>query len=208
MNKATRILVLLCIAEFVVIINIWASSSPVRMPVSQPIVPTATAYQQVSTPSQVTFFGTIDKMEGNIWTISDQKYVMNPFQFPNTLVSVGDQVKVQAAMDSDGSLSIIKIEQLYFPATSGGWILVDGTPLIPGTYLQSQPDPDDLYKFEIIGMVSAVDMQSITVNGQIYDLSPFGEFISNVKVGDMVKLEILMDQNGQVIVREIVLTRH
>lgn len=56
---------------------------------------------------------------------------------------------------------------------------------------------------EVVGVVSAMDATTITINGVVYKLADLPSFAATLKVGDMVKVEFVTNADGTVTVREI-----
>lgn len=55
---------------------------------------------------------------------------------------------------------------------------------------------------EVTGTVTAMDANTITVNGVVYNLANFSEIQGNIQVGDTVKLEFVTNPDGSLSIRE------
>ena len=56
---------------------------------------------------------------------------------------------------------------------------------------------------EVVGVVSAMDATTITINGAVYKLADLPSFAATLKVGDNVKVEFVTNADGSITVREI-----
>jgi len=56
---------------------------------------------------------------------------------------------------------------------------------------------------ELVGMVTAMDAITITINGVVYKLADLPAFAATLKVGDKVKVKFITNADGSITVREI-----
>ena len=76
-------------------------------------------------------------------------------------------------------------------------LMLFALPFGQGVLAQAVPD-----NIELIGIVDAIDNNSITINGQIVDIST-AEIELAVFPGDTIKIEGTLDSSGQIIAREV-----
>jgi hypothetical protein len=136
----------------------------------------------------VAFTGVVEAIDDAAWTVSGQKLILNSQAALDPTIAVGDEVKVEANVLSDGAVVALKIE--------------------PSPEVSSTPDPavpqtGSLSPSEVWGAVEALTADTITVNGVTYDLASFTEFKGVVGIGDQVKLHVIFKTDGTFTVREI-----
>jgi len=56
---------------------------------------------------------------------------------------------------------------------------------------------------ELVGVITAMDATTVTIDGVVYNLATFSEVKGSLKVGDTVKLEFITNADGTLTVREI-----
>jgi len=56
---------------------------------------------------------------------------------------------------------------------------------------------------EVVGVVTAMDLTTITVDGVVYNIAAFSEIKGAINVGDTVKLEFITNADGTLRVREV-----
>lgn len=156
---------------------------------------------------QVVITGVIEAINGDTWTVNGQTLTIDPSVVHGGPFNVGDTVKVEAALAPDGSLVVESVEtpdaedgtpEVETPEVETPEVETE-TPEAPET---AEPGEDD-DENEVVGVVTAIDATSITVDGTVYSLSDFTEIDGDVQVGDTVKLELVTNADGTVTVGEV-----
>jgi uncharacterized protein DUF5666 len=172
----------------------------------------------------VAFHGIVEAMNGKQWTVNGQTLTLGPNVSLDPNLAVGDEVKVEANVSADGTVVAFKVESTAsnesllatpIPSVEAGTSSTPdpvGTPssdpsLAPNVSSTSDPSvtqaPSNSQN-EIFGTVEALTSDTITVNGITYPLARgFTEIKGNLAVGDPVKLHVMVNADGSLIVREI-----
>jgi len=148
--------------------------------------------------SEVVFTGSIESMNSDQWVINGQTITVDSSTLQDGSFRVGDTVKVEARVASNGTVTAKNIESssmtdLAETATSAPDPTVTGTPVVF----------DDTAKNEAVGTVEAVTDTSITIGGQTYTFAPGAEIKGTIAVGSIVKLHFVATADGTLSVREI-----
>jgi len=120
------------------------------------------------------------------------------------MLQVGDTVKLEFTTNPNGSLSIraeiasADVEGTPHPSETPE---ADETPEASET-----PHPQD--DNEVLGVVTAIDATTITVDGVVYNLADFTEIEGTIQVGDTVKLEFITNPDGTLSVRAVKVADH
>ena len=113
------------------------------------------------------------------WVVGGYNIVITSATEFEGVIDVGDLVKVEAWIDTEGKIYAIEVKE-----TS---------------------DADDAYEgeFEISGIVSEVGEGYLILNGLRFEFGPESEFDDEVETGDMVKIEAKLLGGGGFIIDEI-----
>lgn len=146
----------------------------------------------------VSFTGVVESVNGTEWTISGQEVTLDPQASLDPNIRVGDDVKVEAGIATNGTVVALKIESSKNDDTVS-------TPSADSTSdgSESRPQSSDINGNEVFGAVEALTADTITVNGVTYDLTNSTEIKDMLAVGDQVKLHVTINADGTVAVREI-----
>lgn len=167
----------------------------------------------------VAFTGIVEAINGNQWTVSGQTLTLDPQTLLDPNIVVGDEVKVEANVLSDGAVVATKVESSKpddVASTPSADAVTSGTPdpiSTPSPDASSTPDasssPDapapqaGVNENEVFGTVEALTATTITVNGVTYTLANSSEIKDALSVGDNVKLHVMVNADGTVTVREV-----
>ena len=178
--------------------------------------------------NDVVFTGVVEAMNGNQWTVSGQVVTVDAATSLDPNVAVGDIVRVEASVKQDGSVVALKVES----SSAGGTVdnsnsgndnqNVNSNDNQNGNSNDNQNDNtngngnnnedsngntndntngnDDT---EVTGVVEAITITSITVDGVVYNLADFTEFNGAIAVGDQVKIHVIVNADGTFTIREI-----
>ncbi len=154
---------------------------------------------------QVVITGVIEAINGDTWTINGQAITIDPSVVHGGPFNVGDTIKVEATAAQDGSLIVESVEA---PDAEDETPEVE-TPEVETPEVETEtpeaeetPEPGE-DESEVVGVVTAIDASSITIDGTVYSLSAFTEIDGDVQAGDTVKLELVTNADGTVTVREV-----
>lgn len=173
---------------------------------------------QAGQGAEVAFTGTIDAMGGNQWTISGQAITVDGATSVAANIVVGDNVKVEARVSQDGTITAVRIEHAGNDNANGN--SNDDNQNDSNTNDNGANSNDDLNgnsngngngndnssavdDKEVSGVVEAITTDSITIDGVVYMIADFSEFKDLVGLGDMVKVHVIVNADGTVTIREI-----
>lgn len=158
----------------------------------------------------VAFTGTVEAINGAEWTVNGQTVALDPAVLLEPGLAVGDEVRVEASVLADGSISAVKVESAApaaRPAAVGGSTRPDPanafSPEVVSTpQVSSALDADPNRAVgEISGVVDVLTADSVIVNGVTYSLA--GAKIKDVlAVGDRVRLHMTVHADGTLAVLE------
>ena len=167
----------------------------------------------------VAFTGTVESINGAEWTVSGQKFTLDPQAVLDSNITVGDEVKVEARVSAgDGVVATKVVSSKVDNTTSSSVADNSGMPdavdtsssdlnSAPAGIMSSAQDVSvrqaDANENEIFGTVEAITADTITVDGVTYSLTNFTEIKDAPIVGDAVKLQVTVNADGTVTVREI-----
>ena len=175
---------------------------------------------------EVVFTGTVDSMGGGQWTVSGQAINIDGATSVDANIVVGDNVKVEARVGQDGSVTAIRIETSGADdtnANSNGDNQNDSNANdntsnsndnqadnsnstnsnddnSNGNGNDNSSDDDEQ---EVSGIVEAITTDSITIDGVVYMLADFTEFNDLIALGDQVKVHVIVNADGTFTIREI-----
>lgn len=192
-----------------------------------PAVQSGNDQQQAGQTRDVVFTGTVENVNGNQWTVSGQTITIEAGTALGQNIAVGDNVKVEARVAADGSVTALKIE-----VSGAGDANANGNSNSSNTNdsntngnasnsNDNQGDNSNAsngngngngndngnsstgVEQELSGVVEAITTQSITINGVVYLIADFTEFKGIVALGDKVKVHVILNADGSLTIREI-----
>ncbi|MBI3739340.1 MAG: hypothetical protein HY258_09875 [Chloroflexi bacterium] len=158
--------------------------------------------------SDIVFTGPIEAINGNQWTINGQTITVDPSVVHGTF-NVGDTVTVEANVAQDGTVTVNSVDapeavSTQSPETETQSPDVTETPDVSSTEAPSVTEtPDASQNGEAVGVVTAVDASTITVDGVVYNLADFTEIKGTINVGDTVKIEFVTNADGTLTITEV-----
>ncbi len=201
MKKSTHYLAFLVLTLAAYVLSACGGALP-----AQPAAPSGPATGQKVQAAPVAFLGVVEAMNGDQWVVSGQTVAVDPKMLQDPAIKVGDKVRVEGTVGQDGRLVATRIEPAA-PAFSVS--ALDATTSTPDP--MSTPDstatPDPTTDInEVIGVLEAISDTSITVNGQVYLLTPASEIKDLLAVGDLVKVHYQVAVDGSFVVVEVSLS--
>ena len=175
---------------------------------------------------EVVFTGTVDSMGGGEWTISGQVVAVDSTTAVDANIAVGNNVKVEARVGQDGSVTAISIEisgaddinansnddnqndsNANDNASNSNDNQADNSNSANSNDDNGNDNGNDNSsdddEQEVSGFVEAITTDSITINGVVYMLADFTEFKGLVALGDSVKIHAIVNADGTFTIREI-----
>ncbi len=133
---------------------------------------------QEEPPDEMEITGTVETILTDTWTVSGQVFSVTLETEIEDHIVVGDKVKVELFYDDAHILTASQIELL-----SG--------------------EDQHLATTEFTGTVEALSLTSATVSGHVLAITSETEMDSGLKVGDKVKVEALVNQDGSLVAKQI-----
>ena len=177
---------------------------------------------------EVVFTGTVDSMGGGQWTVSGQAINVDGATSVDANIVVGDNVKVEARVSQDGSVTAVSIETSGADDTNANSNddnqndsntnandntsnsndnQADNSNSANSNDDNSNGNGNDNSSTgsdqEVSGLVEAITTDSITINGVVYMLADFTEFKDLIAMGDQVKIHVIVNADGTFTIREI-----
>lgn len=134
------------------------------------------------------FTGTIDSMGADSWVIGGTTVAITSDTEIKGDLALGDMVKVHASM-VDGVLTAREIEPVKDDDVAGDD--------------EDDPFDEDEHEEEFVGTVEAISDTSWTVSGRTFTITADSEIDGDIKVGDVVKVELKSDGAGNLVAYEI-----
>jgi len=164
---------------------------------TRPAVPVSAQDPKAQT-HVVAFSGVVESMDGTQWTVGGQPLTLDPQVALDRNIAVGDTVKVEASVSSDGSVVVKKVESSS----------KDDTLSTPSSDASGTTDPASTRapataQNEIFGTVEAITADTITIDGVSYNLADFTEIKGDLVVGDQAKVHVIVNADGSSTIREI-----
>jgi hypothetical protein len=184
------------------------------------ILPQSRPSEQASTvqANVVAFTGIVQAISGIQWTVSGQQMTVDAQASVDPAIKVGDRVRVEANVSPDGAVIALKVETsagddiISTPSSDAsntsdplGTSTPDASaaPAVSNTSNPSVTQVAGNNENEVFGMVEAVGVDAITVNGVTYILAGFTEMKDPIAVGDQVKLHVIVNADSTLTVREV-----
>jgi len=168
---------------------------------------------------EVVFTGTVEAVNGNQWTVNGQTITIDEAALVNANIAVGDNVKVEARVGQDGSVTAVSIEITGAEAANANSNNDNQNDSNANDNTSNSNDnqddnsnsdngnandnSSDGEEQEVSGLVEAVTAESITINGVTYMFADFTEFKDLIVSGDQVKLHVIVNADGTFTIREI-----
>lgn len=186
------------------------------------VAPKSVDNSQSGQPREVVFTGTVESIGDGQLVINGQQVSVDASVLAASNVQVGDIIKVEANVASDGSVVVLKIEGSASDDgnanSNGANANDDNANANANVNANTNDNANDNGNGngnannneapagpaqEIFGVVQAITADTITISGVTYSLANFTEFKNTVAVGDQVKIHVIVNANGTFTVREI-----
>lgn len=160
----------------------------------------------------VEFTGVIESIDGNQWTVNGQVITVDPVVIKDGSFKVGDQVKIEANVQADGSVVGTRVESPTIPiavVTEVSTIPASTDDSISTMEVISTPDlvaPGIVFDNsgnEAFGTVDSFDGTTIVIGGQSFTIANGAEIKGAIAAGNFVKVEFIRNVDGTVSIRQI-----
>jgi len=174
--------------------------------------------------SEVAFTGVIESIDGDQWVVNGQTITVAASVINNGPFQAGDTVKVEARVEADGSVVVLRVE-----TPSAADLANDNSNNSNSNDVNANDDnsvnsnanadnSNDVNSNnangnndngnvnggnEVFGTVDAITDTSITVGGQTYQFAPGAEIKGAIVAGDFVKIHLIVNADGTLAVREV-----
>jgi len=182
---------------------------------------------QLAQPGQaqdVVFTGTVESVNGNQWIVSGQTITVEDGTAAN--IAVGDNVKVEAHVAEDGTVTAVHIEvsgadDANSNSSNGNDSNSNDSNANGNDNTSNSNDnqgdnsnvsngngngndnSNPANDQEVSGIVEAITTDSITINGVVYMIADFTEFKDIIAMGNQVKIHVIVNADGTFTIREI-----
>ena len=162
---------------------------------------------------EIVFTGIVESMDGGQWQINGEVVSVDAVTSVDGNIQVGDRVKVEASVSSDGTVIALRIESSSSDdnANSNDANTNDDTANTNDNTnadnSNSNANSNDTSaggtKTDTVGVVDAITDSTVTIDGVTYNLADFTEFKDLISAGDQVKIHIIVNSDGTLTIREI-----
>ena len=154
----------------------------------------------------VEFTGVIEAINGNQWTVNGQTITVDPAVVRDGPFNVGDTVKVEVDIQTDGSIVVTRVE---IPAA--GAVASESSEAKSSETPESESTPDpatgglifDDNGNEAFGTVDSIDGSAVVIGGQTFQISNGAEFKDQIAAGNFVKVHFTLNADGTMSITEI-----
>jgi hypothetical protein len=137
--------------------------------------------------AQVEFTGLVDSIAVDQWVVAGQTLVITPLTTLDATIVAGDKVRVHATATLDGTVTADSISRVTPKQAS----LPEPAPASPAK------------EVEFVGLVETIAADAWVVSGVTFGLSPQTQILGTLIVGDTVKVEALVNDDGTFTAKEI-----
>jgi len=165
---------------------------------------------------EVAFTGMVEAVSADSITVSGQTVSIDAKTLIDANIKVGDIVKVEAQVSETGAVLALKVESSVADDTNTNSSNANDNGANTNTNDNSNAsnandnvnsndntNTTGTTQQEIVGVVTAIASDSVTVDGVTYQLTSFTELKDAIFAGDTVKLHVIVNADGSFTVREI-----
>jgi hypothetical protein len=153
--------------------------------------------------SPVEFTGVIESINGDQWTVNGQVITVAPAVVKDGPFQVGDKVKVEVDVQSDGSVVVTRVETTEVPVADS---TDDSLPTLDASATPDASVPGIVFDNngnEAFGTVDSFDGTTIVIGGQTFTVANGAEIKDTIVSGSYVKVEFVLNADGTMSIREI-----
>ncbi len=163
-------------------VNVEAEVGPDGVLMAREINPAPGAEQSPQpAPDTFEFFGTIEAMAADSWTVSGQVVAITLETEIRGTFAVGDEVKVHALVEADGSFTAVEI----------------------GPALQSELDDFEEGEVEFTALVETIGAETWLIGGRDVAIDGSSEIDQGIQEGDLVEVHASLSADGTLTARKI-----
>lgn len=155
--------------------------------------------------SPVEFTGVIEAINGDQWTVNGQVITVDPTVVTDGPFQVGDKVKVEVDVQSDGSVVVTHVETPEAPVADS---TDDSLPTLEASATPDASVPGIVFDNngnEAFGTVDSFDGTTIVIGGQTFTVANDAEINDTIVSGSYVKVEFVLNADGTMTILEITL---
>lgn len=130
--------------------------------------------------NEIEFYGVVEAITPTSWTVSGQQFGVNAQTEIKNVIAVGDRVKVHLIVNNDNSLTAREIELAF-------------TVVVPPAFGM----------LEMTGVVQSISGSQWTIGGKTFLVSAQTEIKGAISVGDLVKVEAVINADNSLSATEI-----
>jgi hypothetical protein len=137
-----------------------------------------------STPGgekETEFAGVVESIAPDAWVVSGVTFAITPQTEIKGTIIVGDQVRIETLIGTDGTNTALEIKLAE----------------------EKNGSDEKGLESEFSGIVESIGLDSWTVSGQVFAITPQTEIEGTIVVGDLVKIEAVTGTDGIVTAHEI-----
>jgi hypothetical protein len=178
--------------------------------------PAASGGDKVSA-SPVEFTGVIESINGNQWVVNGQMITVDPSVVGNGPFVVGDTVKVEVKVQTDGSILVTRVEA---PVATGNSNDSNSNDVNSNDANGNDTNSNDANanssnsndngglvmdnsNSEAFGTVESITTDTVVIGGQTFTLTNGAQLTSQIQAGDFVKVHFQLNADGTMTIIEI-----
>jgi len=173
---------------------------------AQSVAPAGPAKGEKVQAAPVAFLGVVEAMNGNQWVVSGQTIAVDPKTLLSPSIKVGDKVRVEGTVGASGQVVVNRVEPAAPAFSAAAFDATTATPDPMSTPAATAIPGSTMVSNEVIGVLEAISDTSITVDGQVYLLTPASQINDLLAVGDLVKVHYQVAADGSFEVVEVSLS--
>lgn len=167
----------------------------------------------------VEFTGVIESMNGNQWVVGGQTITVDPSVIGDGPFVVGDTVKVEVEVQTDGSILVTRVEAPTSTGNSNDTNSNDTNSNDASGNVNSNDSTSnsnssdgnsndgglvfDNSGTEAFGTVESITVDTVVIGGQTFTIANGAEFKDQILAGDFVKVHFTLNADGTLSITEI-----
>jgi hypothetical protein len=168
--------------------------------------------------SPVEFTGVIESINGNQWSINGQTITVDPSVVRDGPFSVGDTVKVEVQVQTDGSMVVNRVES---PSAADNSNDANSNDVNSNDVNSNDVNSNDANSnsngngntndglvidnssTEAFGKVDSITPDAVVIAGQAFTIANGAEFKNQIQAGNFVKVHFLLNADGTMSITQI-----
>ena len=163
--------------------------------------------------SPVEFTGVIESINGDQWSINGQTITVDPAVVRDGPFGVGDTVKVEVQVQTDGSMVVNRVES---PSAADNSNDVNSNDVNSNDANSNDANSNsngndntndglviDNSNTEAFGKVDSITLDTVVIAGQAFTIANGAEFKNQIQAGNFVKVHFLLNADGTMSITQI-----